>query len=91
MFFINRMRLEHANNMPRIFPAIHHVIVGKKQHIMHKPKKEGSPEMQSNALISLSPEKICNKSSKFFGGVVNSQSRSDPLVIILPVNVLQKL
>lgn len=74
-----------------IFPAIHHVIVYKKQHIMHMPKREGSAEIWSNALISLSPEKICNKSSKFFGGVVNLQSRSGPLVIILPVKVWQKL
>lgn len=63
----------------------------KRQHIMDMPKKEGSPEMRSNALISLSPEKTCNKSSKFFGGVVNLQSRSGPLVIILPEKVWQKL
>lgn len=74
-----------------IFPAMHHVVVDKKQHIMHTPEKGGSPEMRSNALISLSPEKICNKSSKFFGGGVNLQSRSDPLVITLPVKVLQTL
>jgi len=54
-----------------IFLATHHVIVCKKQCIMHMPKKEGSPEMRSNALISISPKKICNTSSKFFGGGVN--------------------
>lgn len=41
--------------------------------------------MRSNALISLSPEKICNKSNKFFGVTVDVESRSGPLMIILPV------
>lgn len=59
----------------------------KKQHIMPMPKKEGSTERRSDAFISLSPEKICNKSSEFFGGGVNLHSRSGPLVIILPVKV----
>lgn len=35
--------------------------------------EEGSSEMRSNTLISLSPEKICNKSSKFFGVIVEQK------------------
>lgn len=38
--------------------------------------------MRSNALISLSLEKICKKSSKFFDDVVNLRSRSGRLAII---------
>lgn len=74
-----------------IFPAIPHVTVGKKQHIMHMPKKGGSPEMRSNASISLSLAKICNKSSTFFGGGVNLQSTSGSHVITLSGKVWQKL
>lgn len=47
--------------------------------------------MRSDALVSLSLVKICNKSSPFFGGGVSLQSRNGSCVIILSGEVRQKL